>query len=32
MTYVRVAQAAGFKKCCMHAGRFDGALRDHYER
>jgi hypothetical protein len=26
------AQDADFKKCCMRSGRYDGALRNHYER
>lgn len=31
-TYARAAQDAGFRNCCLRAGRFDGALRNHYFR
>jgi len=32
MTPARAGPGAGFKKCCMHSGRFDGVLRDYYYR
>jgi hypothetical protein len=30
MIYAPAALSAGFKKCCMATGRYDGALRDDY--
>jgi hypothetical protein len=32
MISVRAAPAAGFKKCCMQTGQYDGARRNHYQR
>ena len=32
MTFARAARAAGFKKCCMRSGLYDGTARDRYSR
>jgi hypothetical protein len=32
MTFAPAARDAGFRNCCLRAGRFDGALRNHYFR
>jgi len=31
-TAVRADRGAGFKKCCMRSGRFDGSERNYYFR
>jgi len=31
-TSARVGPGAGFKKCCMRSGNFDGVDRDYYAR
>jgi len=31
-TRAHAAPGAGFKKCCMQSGHFDGVDRDHHER
>jgi len=31
-TSVPAAPAAGFKRCCMQTGEYDGAERDYYVR
>ena len=30
MTHAHAAQGAGFKRCCMHSGQYDGVLRDYF--
>src|SRR5467141_2297269 len=30
MTCVRVARGAGFKRCCLRAGKYDGSNRDYF--
>ena len=30
MIPARVAQDVAFKNCCLHSGRYDGSLRNHY--
>ena len=30
MIYARAARDAAFKRCCLKAGRYDGALRSYY--
>jgi hypothetical protein len=32
MTSALAAPDAGFKKCCMRSGQFDGVERDYYYR
>jgi hypothetical protein len=32
MTLAPAALHAGFKKCCMRSGQYDGAPRNHYNR
>jgi hypothetical protein len=32
MTSAHAAPDAGFKKCCMRGGNFDGVNRDYYTR
>jgi len=32
MTSVPADRDAGFKKCCMQSGNFDGVERDYYVR
>jgi len=29
-TPARADQGAGFKRCCLTSGRYDGALRNHF--
>jgi len=30
MTCVRAAQGAGFKRCCLHTGKYDGGNRNYF--
>jgi len=32
MTFAHAAPVAGFKKCCLRSGQFDGSGRNHYFR
>jgi hypothetical protein len=32
MICVHAARVAGFKKCCLHSGTFDGSERSYYFR
>ena len=30
--HVHAVPDAGFKNCCLRSGRYDGVLRNHYDR
>jgi len=32
MTFARAVPDAGFKKCCMRSGEYDGSDRHYYRR